>query len=108
MKCRIKVGENYSDVIDFEQAANDVKHFVRVFGAKNVSIIFEQYHIVLTKNTIQSMTRVYPADKQGRCLCGFCPTICESNEADRIALDLAANMHKYGFKYDHIVVEDKP
>ena len=41
MKCRIKVGENYSDVIDFEQAAEDVKHFISVFGAKSVSIIFE-------------------------------------------------------------------
>ena len=41
MKCRIKVGEICSDVIDFEQAINDVKHFIRVFGAKNVSIIFE-------------------------------------------------------------------
>ena len=41
MKCRIKVGKNCSEVIDFEQAANDVKHFVSVFGAKNVSIIFE-------------------------------------------------------------------
>lgn len=52
------------------------------------------------------MARLYPVDKQGRLLSGFCPTICESNEADRIALDLAANMHKYGFKYDHIVIEE--
>ena len=52
------------------------------------------------------MAQVYPADKQGRCLRGFCPTICESREADRIALDLAANMHKYGFKYDQIVIEE--
>lgn len=41
MNCRIKVCENCSEIIDFEQAANDVEHFVRVFGAKNVSIIFE-------------------------------------------------------------------
>lgn len=52
------------------------------------------------------MAQVYPADKQGRCLRGFCPTICENDEADRIALDLMANMHKYGFKYDHIVIEE--
>ena len=50
--------------------------------------------------------RVYPADKQDRCLRGFCPTICESSEADRIARDLAADMHKYGFKYDHIVIDE--
>lgn len=41
MKCRIKVGEICSDVIDFEQAAKDVKYFISVFGAKSVSIIFE-------------------------------------------------------------------
>lgn len=50
--------------------------------------------------------KVYPADRQGRCLRGFCPTICDSNEADKVALELAANMHKYGFKYDNIVIED--
>lgn len=52
------------------------------------------------------MKRVYVADKTGRLLKGFCPTLCEDAEADKVAIDLARNMKKYGFKYDHIVIED--
>lgn len=50
--------------------------------------------------------RVYPADKQGRCLRGFCPTICSEQNAMPTALKLAADMKKYGFKYDKIVIEE--
>lgn len=53
------------------------------------------------------MVQVYPADKQGRCIKGFCPTKCDSKDADRIAFALAADLRRYGIKYDHIVVEEK-
>lgn len=55
---------------------------------------------------MKKMVRVYPADKQGRCLRGFCPTICENEEADQMAHECARMMAKYGFKYDHIVVDE--
>lgn len=50
--------------------------------------------------------RVYPADKQGMCLHGFCPTICSEQDAMPTALKLAADMKKHGFDYDHIVFEE--
>ena len=52
------------------------------------------------------MVRVYPADKQGYCMSGFCPTICEKEEAEQVAYDLAAAMLRHGFKFDNIIIEE--
>lgn len=52
------------------------------------------------------MKRVYPADRQGRCLRGFCPTICKASDAERVARQLAADLQKYGFKYEQIIIEE--
>lgn len=50
---------------------------------------------------------VFAADKQGRCLRGFCPTICESEQqAQEEAEWQCAMMEKYGFSYDHIAIEE--
>lgn len=53
------------------------------------------------------MIRVYPADKQGVCLRGFCPTICKNKQAaQKEALELEFSLRKYGFKYHKIVIEE--
>ena len=50
--------------------------------------------------------RIYPADKYCRCLHGFCPTMCESKDADRIALDLADKLIMFGVKFSSIVIDE--
>lgn len=48
--------------------------------------------------------RVYPADKRGRCIKGFCPTLCEESRAQDIAWDIEDNLELYGIEYDHMVI----
>lgn len=50
--------------------------------------------------------RIYPTDKKGRLLKGFCPTLCESEKAERIMMELAGNLMKFGVRYGGIVNED--
>lgn len=50
------------------------------------------------------MKRVYPADRQGRILRGFCPTLCEESRAERVAEKLRADLKKFGIKYDKIII----
>ena len=48
---------------------------------------------------------VFPADKQGYCLRGFCPTICKDKQgAQKEALELEYSLRKYGFKYHNIKI----
>lgn len=51
------------------------------------------------------MKIVYPVNKRGFILQGFCPTKCADEDADRIAFELAADLKKFGFSFDHIVIE---
>lgn len=52
--------------------------------------------------------QVYPADAQGRCLRGFCPTVCDTEQdAQEQAEWLVAALFKYGYKYNHIVTEER-
>ena len=51
------------------------------------------------------MARVYPVDKRGFILHGFCPKKCADEDADRIAFELADDLRKFGFSFDHIVIE---
>lgn len=51
--------------------------------------------------------QVYPADKRGVCLRGFCPTVCDTEQdAQEQAEWLAAALFKYGYRYNHIVTEE--
>lgn len=52
------------------------------------------------------MKRIFPASKNGRCIKGFCPTICDDDAVIRVFLDLSQSLFKYGIKYHHIVVVD--
>jgi len=48
--------------------------------------------------------RIYPADRHGRCIQGFCPTVADdADQAQRIVLELAASLCCHNLKYDHIV-----
>lgn len=52
--------------------------------------------------------QVYPADAQGRCLRGFCPTVCDTEQdAQEQAEWLAAALWKYGYKYEQIIIEER-
>ena len=57
-------------------------------------------------NDMKREKKVYPADKNGRCLRGFCPTICYASDAERIAKSLAADLQKFGIKYNKIIIEE--
>ena len=52
------------------------------------------------------MARLYPVNERGFILQGFCPTKCADEDAEGIAYELAEDLKKYGFKYDHIVIEE--
>lgn len=47
--------------------------------------------------------RIFPADKNGRFLKGFCPTLCEDNDLDCSIYELMVYLSMYNVEYDHIV-----
>ena len=54
----------------------------------------------------KKQVRFYPCDAKGNCVRGFCPTICNADEADELAMKLAEQMMKYGYKFDHMIIEN--
>lgn len=52
--------------------------------------------------------QVYPADKRGVCLRGFCPTVCDTEQdAQEQAEWLAAALFKYNYEYEQIIIEER-
>lgn len=49
--------------------------------------------------------RIFPAHKNGRCLKGFCPTLVDDDNADRVIFELASDLFVHNIKYDHIVAQ---
>ena len=53
------------------------------------------------------MKRVFFADKAGRLLKGFCPTLCDTEEEVEEVVECCLDYaYEYKIKYDHIVIED--
>lgn len=47
---------------------------------------------------------VYPVDKNGRILKGFCPTVCEGKDAQLIADRLIMDLNKHNINFDCVVI----
>lgn len=51
--------------------------------------------------------QVFPADANGYCIRGFCPTLCkDEKDAQKQATWLVAMMFKYNVNYHHIEIQE--
>lgn len=50
---------------------------------------------------------VYPADKKGTCIKGFCPTVCRTmGIAVSTAYQLHKDLRKYHYDYHEIIISE--